>query len=395
MYNYDHPFDSIDLPCVSEMEKQFTAIHEQFIGDLIAQKQLMPKDIRSSLGVLPMKLRGYTDAITNKHKALSTVTDKTELFYHLNSLFSFIDIKLLKHCINKWGSDPLKERMKCYEKELETFRENTTVRQLIDYLPGQQEPPKGYMELTAAVPDASIDWTLSKIENRRYKRCAQVQLSEILFCLIGMEQIEDLSMNVDMPVSFNPEHDPSNEINEFDKRREDLHKRIHFELNRRVKPVHLLQALTMLPLRLRKQYGEQIYKELPMLQRQKDIYDIVDTLVRLFFKTFIDYYLFEFVILKYSSKDLGESMQSYDNDVQDFMRRTTVKQLCKSSSCWPVTTPECDLKLPESVTRILDKSHPELTLKQLDILQQRCGTSAGLSTLVDYVVLVHCDELSS
>ena len=81
-------------------------------------------------------------------------------------------------------------------------------------------------------------------------RCAQIQLSEIMFCLIDMEQMEDFSVTVEMPVDFNPEHDPSDEINTFDQRREELHKKILSELShRRIKPEHLLQALTMLPVR--------------------------------------------------------------------------------------------------------------------------------------------------
>ena len=40
-----------------------------------------------------------------------------------------------------WGSETLQKKMKTYEKELESFMERTTVHHLLDYLPGQVEPP--------------------------------------------------------------------------------------------------------------------------------------------------------------------------------------------------------------------------------------------------------------
>ena len=368
-------------------------IHEQFVSDVLARKQLKFKDVRLAMMSLPEKLRGYREVIRTKHGTLSDVKDKTELFFLLNYCFSFIDIELLNHCIDKWGTDGLKKRMKKYEKKLEQFMEQTTVRRLIKYLPGHRGPPEGRKSLEDALPGAAIDWKLSKIDKRRKRRCAKLQLSEIVSCLIGMNQYdikEDCSIG---SANHNSEHvdtDIDKKIEEFDKQKTALIEKILSELQQSVdfRPAHLLQALAVLPLRLRKQYnGEQLYSEVCKLQ-QKDVDGVFWTLC---FGPLVDYYLLEYIVLKFGSPDLKKEMDLYSGGIQDFMKHTTVKQLLSSS--WHVPAEDCGSKLPELVREMLDNCDPEVTfLKQLDTLQRRCGSNAKLSVLVDYAVLIHYDR---
>ena len=107
---------------------------------------------------------------------------------HLNPLLSFIDYGLLAHLIRKFGSDSLKKDMHSYENIMKIFKKETTIKDLVNFLPGSQESPPNFSVLKAKIDQDPKDYTLEELDMLRRRFCAQLQLSEILFHLIALDE---------------------------------------------------------------------------------------------------------------------------------------------------------------------------------------------------------------
>ena len=98
-----------------------------------------------------------------------------------------MDYELLDYMIKEFGSVSLNEDMKIYRDDMQVFMKQTTIKELIDCLPGQRETPPNFEVLKAKIgKDASI-CTLDRINILRKRFCAEVRLSEVVFCLIALE----------------------------------------------------------------------------------------------------------------------------------------------------------------------------------------------------------------
>ena len=62
-----------------------------------------------------------------------------ELFLHLNPLFSFVDYDLLQHIIRQFGNNMLNKDMSQYHDDMQVFMKQTTIKDLINILPGVDE----------------------------------------------------------------------------------------------------------------------------------------------------------------------------------------------------------------------------------------------------------------
>ena len=139
-----------------------------------------------------------------------------------------------------------------------------------------------------------------------------------------------------------------------------LHDQFLLELtNGGVSVKRLLQALTLLPLILRKQYESTIQSMLPELENREVVDNIFHRLNPLI--TFIDYKLLQHLVSKFGSANLKKDMTSYVERVQLFKKVTTVSELI---NYWP------GLEVPGvnySILRAKLKDDPETyTLEELD-----------------------------
>ena len=74
----------------------------------MANENMNIKELLQQLTLLPIKLRSeYQRMITEKMSTLPREGSISELFLHLNPLFSFIDYHLLEYIINVFGSNGL------------------------------------------------------------------------------------------------------------------------------------------------------------------------------------------------------------------------------------------------------------------------------------------------
>ena len=110
-----------------------------------------------------------------------------ELFLLLNHLFSFFDYGLLEYIIKEFGNHVLNKDMKIYCNDMQVFMKQTTIKELIDCLPGQRKTPPNFEVLKAKIGEDASKCTLDRINTLRRRFCAEVRLSEVVFCLIALE----------------------------------------------------------------------------------------------------------------------------------------------------------------------------------------------------------------
>jgi hypothetical protein len=107
-----------------------------------------------------------------------------ELFIHLNLLTSFIDYGLIEYVIKKFGSGDLQQDMRSYCNEMTVFMKRTTIKQLINHLPGQTEIPPKFSLIEAKIGRNASECTLEELNTIRKRFCSEVKLSEIIFHLV-------------------------------------------------------------------------------------------------------------------------------------------------------------------------------------------------------------------
>ena len=161
-----------------------------------------------------------------------------------------------------------------------------------------------------------------------------------------------------------------------------LHDQFLSELtNGSVSVKRLLQALTLLPLTLRKQYESTIQSMLPELENREIVDNIFHRLNPLI--TFIDYKLLQHLVSKFGSTELKKDMTSYVEKVQLFKKVTTVSDLI---DYWP------GLEIPDvsySVLRAKFDDDPRAyTLEKLDYFRGKFFNHLRLSEFVSVSILM-------
>ena len=128
-----------------------------------------------------------------------------ELFYRLNPLLSFIDYALLEHIINKFGSDQLKKAIAAYGSDIQVFMQQTTIQQLMDYLPGQPEIPQNFELIKAKICKDAKKCTIAEINQLRRRLCCEIRLSEIVFHIIALEDSNSFIISFIVPSVLLPD----------------------------------------------------------------------------------------------------------------------------------------------------------------------------------------------
>lgn len=101
---------------------------------------------------------------------------------------SFIDFSLLEYIIKKFCSNGLQTEMKSYRSAMQIFMRQTTVAQLIDHWPGEQEVPPNFTMLITKIDEDPATYTLEKLDKLRRKYCVQIKLSDVICVMIGMKE---------------------------------------------------------------------------------------------------------------------------------------------------------------------------------------------------------------
>ena len=172
---------------IENLEDQFDSLQTRIINELSTKSGLTVQKLLNQLTRLPLSLRReYESSIVKRIPSMRTETQVNELFIHLNPLTSFIDYGLIEYFIKKFGSDALKQDMRSYRSEMIVFMKETTIKQLIDRLPGQAEVPPKFSLIEAKIGENASEYTLEQLNTIRKRYCSELRLSEIVFHLLAV-----------------------------------------------------------------------------------------------------------------------------------------------------------------------------------------------------------------
>ena len=189
---------------IDMLQKQFRGLHRRLLSELNEQR-VSVDDILAELTLLPIECcKEYENLIQQKLPALEESTRITTLFNRLNPLFTFIDYGLLQHLISNLGSTELKEDMTSYIDEVQEFMQETTVGDVIDHWPGDEEAHANYSKLRVKFKDDPKTYTLERLNNFRRKFCSRVRLSDFIFGLISLEPSESFFISWLLPTVVVP-----------------------------------------------------------------------------------------------------------------------------------------------------------------------------------------------
>ena len=185
---------------IENLESQFTDLHKCILDELIANKDMNIQKLLQRLTLLPIKLRSeYQKIISEKLPTLPREGSISELFLHLNPLFTFIDYHLLEYIIKVFGSNSLKFKMQSYSHEISSFLKQTTIQQLIDYWPcKEEEDPKVY-EIIAKIDKDAKSCSLHELNTLRRKICVSVRLSDIISAAVSIRNSTSFIISWSLP----------------------------------------------------------------------------------------------------------------------------------------------------------------------------------------------------
>ena len=179
--------DQVIASKIKYLEKQFKHLHRSIRTELKAKRNVTIEEFLHALTLLPVKLRNeYEEIIHKKLPSLRQEESISELFLHLNPLFSFLDYGLLQYIIEEFGSTVLKARMQTYCSEVRMFMSQTTVQQLIDYWPHEDEITPDVSKVIAKINKDPHLIKLSELDNLRREICIRARLSDVICALVSV-----------------------------------------------------------------------------------------------------------------------------------------------------------------------------------------------------------------
>ena len=194
--------ESVDIASKIEyLEDWFGSLRTRIILELSAKPDMTVQRLLDKLTGLPLSLRKEYEPSIRKHmRRMRNETQINELFIiHLNPLTSFMDYQLIEHIIKMFGSDTLQRDMQSYYGKMIVFMKETTIKQLIDHLPGQIEIPPKFSLIEAKIGQNASECTLEQLNVFRKRYCSEVKLSEIVFHLVAVVESNSFIVRLLVP----------------------------------------------------------------------------------------------------------------------------------------------------------------------------------------------------
>ena len=189
--------ESVDIADkIESLENRFDSLRTQIRSELCATPNITVETLLDTLTSLPLALKKEYESSIEKalkkeygssiEKCIPNMAQVNKLFIRLNPLLSFIDYSLIEFFIKKYGSEALKKDMRSYCSEMKIFMKETTIKQLINHLPGQPEIPPKFSLVEAKLGQDASKCTLEQLNTIRKRYCSEVKLSEIVFHLVAI-----------------------------------------------------------------------------------------------------------------------------------------------------------------------------------------------------------------
>ena len=202
-----HPHSDQDVESkIEELEAQFRGLHACILKELKENKALDIEEVLHALTLLPTKLRNeYQKLILDKLPKLRSEESISKLFFHLNPLFSFLDYSLLEYIIKVFGSTSLKDRMKSYCHEVRNFMSQTTVQQLIDYWPREEEIAPNISKMVATIERDPRTCSLVELDAIRRDVCIRARLFDVICAVVSVKNLHSFLVTWGVPSVLAPD----------------------------------------------------------------------------------------------------------------------------------------------------------------------------------------------
>ena len=151
---------------------------------------MVPVDeLLDDLTLLPIGLRReYQESIKKELLQIGTTESITQIFHLLvNPLSTFLDYKLVEYLISKYGSKQLKGDMADYVDDVNRFKHDTTVADLMECWDGIEDLSLNYTKLQVRFGEDPTECSLERLDQHRKKICSRYKLSELVMVLINLK----------------------------------------------------------------------------------------------------------------------------------------------------------------------------------------------------------------
>ena len=174
--------------CIQKFEKRFVDLRKAALEEC-TEKVVDVTKFRQTLMTLPGDITNeHEQFLMSKHCLFKTAETVEDIFLHLNFYLSFIDFSLLEHIIEYFGSDGLKQRMRQYSLDMSQFRKETTINEVIPYLPRKSHTPPGYSKLEIKADFDIETSTLEDLDLYRKQFASEFLLSQLTLCLMDVKK---------------------------------------------------------------------------------------------------------------------------------------------------------------------------------------------------------------
>ena len=180
---------SLNIVILGDTESRIKKLERCFKNmQIAARKELEDRKdvnavelVKDELTAIPGQREHLTTfkAIARRKRPFNNLT---EFFTHLNyHCWSFIEYQPLGHLIENTCGEKLKERVRKYARDVQTFQENTTISEFLThrgYLAKKRRIPESYRKFKTEHNIDPDSYTLADLEKLRKKTCTHVKLSD-------------------------------------------------------------------------------------------------------------------------------------------------------------------------------------------------------------------------
>lgn len=166
----------------------------------MVDKKLSVRTLKHSVTQLPSTIRTehYQFVLAASRDINDAGADVEEIFRHLKLYWTYLEYSLLNRIIQSHASalsTDLKQEMRRYIREIEAFKKQTTVEQLIQVGLGciRKEPPPGFSRIISKLDGKVSEYTLAELDQVRRRICFEYNLPTFILML---ESVSEGSLHV-------------------------------------------------------------------------------------------------------------------------------------------------------------------------------------------------------
>ena len=180
---------------VNNFEMRFYDLQSSVFSEIVA-KNISVTSFRQTLMTLPNAISKENETfLIEKYFIFEQAESVKDIFLYLSFYLSFIHFSLLEHIIEHFGSSVLQQKMKLYSRDMEMFRIETSVADIIPHLSGRHEPPPHFAKLKIKLNFDPNTCTLEDLEQHRKKLGSELSLSQFALFLCEIKVRRNLFVN--------------------------------------------------------------------------------------------------------------------------------------------------------------------------------------------------------